>query len=312
MANVSRFTAGVEELSRTNPEIFGMQTTEPLTTNTNPGAGRSINLTGTQYDTGFDVNAWANNARLGGGDDIENLESFARNGEKFGRGQERVLEGLSNRVGAEERAGKARARRARKADVDAGTFERATRGRGMSARQAKSAKRRIGLGRAISIADAGSASRRQTTDLAIGARKAGAQLENAVFGQELAGLTSLANAEGQKRVRDAENAARKKARRSNLIGTVIGIGASIIASSEKIKDKRGPAENILDKLRKIRVEKWNYKGEDREHIGPYAEEFNDTFNVGKDHRGLISVIDAIGVTMGAVKELNEKVEAHAN
>jgi hypothetical protein len=308
MANVSRFTAGVEELSRTNPEIFGMQTTEPLT---NPGAGQSINLTGTQYDTGFNVNAWANNARLGGGDDIQNLEHFASNPERFGRGQERVLQGLSNRVGAEERAAKARARRARKADVDAGTFERATRGRGMSARQAKSAQRRLGLGRAISIADAGSTSRRTTTDLAIGARRAGAQLENAVFGQEVAGLTSLANAEGQKQVRLAEERANKKARRTSMVGTLIGIGASFL-SSEQAKTKKGPAENILDKLRKIRVEKWSYKGDKQEHIGPYAEEFNDTFETGISGRDRINLVDALGVTLGAVKELNEKVEAHAS
>jgi hypothetical protein len=296
MSNVSRFTAGIEDLSRRNPEIFGAQTTEPLVNQASMDMGMN----------------WVNNQRLGGGDDIENLEAFASQPERFGRPQERILESLSRREGAGKNAAKARERRARKADVDAGTFERSTRGRGLSARQQKAATRRLGLSRSLAIADAGSSSRRSTTDLAIGARKSAAGLEKAIFGQELAGMTSLGNAEGQKQVREAQEAANSKSARRSTTGMVVGAGLSLLSllSSEQAKDKRGKAGGLLDKLKDVRIERWNYKGEDKEHIGPYAEEFNNTFGTTDGDLGRINLIDYLGVTLGAVKELNEKVEAN--
>ena len=84
---------------------------------------------------------------------------------------------------------------------------------------------------------------------------------------------------------------------------------SIFLSSEEAKDKKGKPKGLLDKLKKVRVDRWNYKGDEQEHIGPYAEEFNDTFETGKEHRHGISVIDAVGVALGAIKELDKKVEA---
>lgn len=296
MSNVTRFTAGIEDLSRRNPEIFGAQTTEPLVSQETMDRGMS----------------WVNAQSLGGQDDLENLERFASSPERFGRSQERILEGISRRQGAGKNAAKARERRARKADVDAGTFERSTRGRGLSARQQKAATRRLGLSRSLAIADAGSGSRRSTTDLAIGARKSAAQLESAVFGQEMAGLSSLANAEGQKQVREAQEAAGRKAARKSTTGMLVGAGLNLISmlSSEKAKDKRGKAGGLLDKLKDVRIERWNYKGEDKEHIGPYAEEFNNTFGTTDGDLGRINLIDYLGVTLGAVKELNEKVEAN--
>lgn len=281
----------IAQVASDRPELFGQATTGAL-----EGARR-----GQQF--------------LRPSDDLQALEFFGLNeqsGAQLGRSQEGVLEGLSNRVGAETRAAEARARASSRADVDAASFERATRGRGLSERQRRSATRRLGLSRALAVASRGSESRRTSTDLAIASRKAGTQLEEGVFGQELAGLSALANAEGQRAVRAAQEGAQRRSERNSLIGTVVGLGATILPllfSSESIKDTKRPATKILDKLRKVRVEKWRYKGEDQDHIGPYAEEFNDTFETGQRHRGLINVIDALGVTLGAVKELDAKVRA---
>lgn len=57
------------------------------------------------------------------------------------------------------------------------------------------------------------------------------------------------------------------------------------------------------------VEQWKYKdgmGDGGEHIGPYAEDFQAA--TGKGDGATIPVVDAIGVTMKAVQELNQKVD----
>ena len=48
-------------------------------------------------------------------------------------------------------------------------------------------------------------------------------------------------------------------------------------------------------------------GEVQTEEAAYAEEFNDTFGVGQDDKQKISVVDMLGVTIGAVKELSEQV-----
>lgn len=288
----------MERFLRENPEFTGNSSTQGLR-----NRGDLVD----QGRAGSDLTA--NN-------DLARLEAFGFNeqddaGIRAGRLQTGVLNAFADREGADRRAAEARDRAARGADVDAGTFERRTRGR-ISERQRKSAARRLGLSRAINIASAGSGSRRRTTDRAIGARKAIADFEADAFRQELGGRTNLARAEAARVGLANQREANKEANRNSLIGSAVGLGASLLMlSSESAKTKEGPAENILDKLRKVRIEKWKYKGDDQTHVGPYAEEFNETFETGqgkKDPR-FISLVDAIGITMGAVKELNEKVEA---
>ncbi len=248
-----------------------------------------------------------------GGDDLDNLVAFGTNEQsdaRFGSGQMRALFGIAGREGAEAAAQKARQAAKRQATVDAGTFARQTAGLDLSDRQKKLAGRRMSLNRALAESEAGSASRRGTTDKAINARRGAADLENALFGQEAAGMIDLANAEGQRRIQAENRKANKKANRNSMFGTIAGIGIGLLSlSSEKAKDKRGEPDKLLHKLRKTRVEKWNYKGEEREHIGPYAEEFNELFGVGKDHPHMINLIDSVGVALGAIKELDKKVES---
>ena len=66
---------------------------------------------------------------------------------------------------------------------------------------------------------------------------------------------------------------------------------------------------MLDALKRMPVEAWKYKageGDGGEHVGAYAQDFKKATGLGDGES--INVIDALGVTMGAVKELAETVD----
>ncbi len=83
-----------------------------------------------------------------------------------------------------------------------------------------------------------------------------------------------------------------------------------VLSSKLVKDLIGPLhpEDVLEELRDMDVDIWKYKGDDRVHVGPYAEDFKDAFGLGGDGTE-IAVIDAIGILMAAVKGLIHRTEA---
>ena len=61
-------------------------------------------------------------------------------------------------------------------------------------------------------------------------------------------------------------------------------------------------EKILQNLMKMPVYSWQYKGNDRRHIGPMAQDFHVAFGLGNDDT-VISSIDADGVALAAIKAL---------
>lgn len=247
---------------------------------------------------------------------IENLENFARDeqstvDQRFGGVTQSVFD-TADQVGLNDRITEARGQADAAVTNAEGSLKRRQRGLGLqlTAREKKSQARQIGLARAIAKEDRGESTRRGFFDRSRAAEQSGAAFEDGLFGTELAGTTQLANAEGQKRVNDANKKAAKRANRNSLIGSVVGAGigiASLFASAEAIKDKHGAPKDLLKKLKGVRVDRWNYKGEEQRHVGPYAEEFNDAFSVGRDHHGMISVIDGLGVALGAIKELDAKI-----
>lgn len=95
------------------------------------------------------------------------------------------------------------------------------------------------------------------------------------------------------------------------IGGLVGIGLSFPSSKKTKRDRKSIGlGGGLDALKKMPVEKWRYKeGIDNgdEHIGPMAEDFKMATGAGDGQS--IPVQDAIGVTMKAVQDLDEKVEA---
>ena len=96
---------------------------------------------------------------------------------------------------------------------------------------------------------------------------------------------------------------------SGFLGAVGSVaGAAIMASSKDYKKDKAPAKGVLDAVRGMPVEEWTYKdgvADGGRHIGPYAEDFQR--ETGRGDGKSIPIVDAIGVTLGAVRELDAKV-----
>jgi hypothetical protein len=91
------------------------------------------------------------------------------------------------------------------------------------------------------------------------------------------------------------------------LGSLVGAGLSFM-SSRDMKEGKAPVKSgsALDAVRDMPVETWKYKGDNREHVGTYAEDFKRETGMGDGRT--ISVQDALGVTMAAIKDLDAKVE----
>lgn len=89
----------------------------------------------------------------------------------------------------------------------------------------------------------------------------------------------------------------------------LGNLTGLFLSDERAKTDKRPARGVLDAVKGMRVDRWRYKpgrGDEGEHIGPYAQDFARRTGLGDGRR--IGVIDALGVTLGAVKELAGQVD----
>lgn len=98
----------------------------------------------------------------------------------------------------------------------------------------------------------------------------------------------------------------------DLLGAV-GMGAGLLFSDENAKTGRRPARGVLDAVRKMPVDRWRYKaGEARgdggatEHVGTMAQDWKAATGTGDGTS--IPVVDAVGVNLGAVKELDGAVQ----
>lgn len=95
---------------------------------------------------------------------------------------------------------------------------------------------------------------------------------------------------------------------NNLLGTSAMAGAMFFSSRQyKENGKAVDRHQILDAINNLDVERWNYRGETRKHIGPYSEEFNQA--IGNDvETDRIAVPDAIGALMASIQALTERVQ----
>jgi hypothetical protein len=113
---------------------------------------------------------------------------------------------------------------------------------------------------------------------------------------------------------------RRGARNQQGIGDLfgaIGMGRGhmpwgSILSDENAKPGRPKVRGILKSVRKMPVDEWSYKpdaaggdGGATRHVGPMAQEWKEAICTGDGET--IPILDAIGVTMGAIKELDRKV-----
>lgn len=94
-------------------------------------------------------------------------------------------------------------------------------------------------------------------------------------------------------------------------GAAAGGGLGLLAglfSARSLKNNFQPIEvaRIAEKVRDLPIERWSYIGLPGEHIGPYAEDFQDAFGVGDGV--VIPLVDAIGVLFVSVQHLLRKNE----
>lgn len=96
------------------------------------------------------------------------------------------------------------------------------------------------------------------------------------------------------------------------LGSMAGMGMMAFASSKELKEDKRPAKGSLEAVRRMPVEEWKYKDgieDGGQHIGAYAEDFHAA--TGKGDGKSIPMVDAIGITMGAIQDLDKKVDALA-
>jgi hypothetical protein len=108
----------------------------------------------------------------------------------------------------------------------------------------------------------------------------------------------------------------QQAKTSSMSSLADGIGSlagMAFFSDADMKTEKKPATGVLKAVQDMPVEEWTYKpgaGDGGRHIGPYAQDFQRA--TGKGDGKTINMIDAIGVTMGAVQELAAKVDKMAS
>ena len=130
-------------------------------------------------------------------------------------------------------------------------------------------------------------------------------------GTAMAGQQNLAGILNNQYQNELQSWNARQAQLGSIFGG-IGMGLGFLSSKDSKKNKRKPV-SALGALKDMPVEEWEYKqghGDGQRHIGPYAEDFQKATGLGTGKS--ISVIDAIGVTMGAVQELADKVDKQAS
>ena len=99
-----------------------------------------------------------------------------------------------------------------------------------------------------------------------------------------------------------------QAQQGMMSGLFSGLGA-IVGLSDKNAKKNKREVSALDAAKKMPVSKWDYKegmGDEGTHIGPMAQDFQKATGVGDGK--VIDLMTQMGVTLGAVQELAEKVD----
>lgn len=194
-------------------------------------------------------------------------------------------------------------------------------------------ERRAGTAEALGAAGAGNTARRQVeavgdqkvasvvnmgrgmavnpgTSMGMTGNMGSAGFQGAMSGYGQQGQLMLGEHDAQMRAHNANQAT------MGGIGGAFGsiVGALAFPSSEGIKTKKKPI-SVLDAVKDMPVEEWEYKagkgdGGGKRHVGPYAEDFKAKTGLGDGKS--ISIIDAVGVNMGATKELAAQVDRLAS
>lgn len=184
------------------------------------------------------------------------------------------------------------------------TADVANLGRGLPSQSAQAAS--VGLSAGNSAAGNAGAANQQFIN-STGVMGQGYQGAMAGYGGQASTLNQLYNSQLN------SWAAENQAQGSAIGGIASGLGTAagmIWGSDENIKtDKKKLKEGAaLEAVKDMRVEEWNYApgvADAGRHIGTYAQDFKKS--TGKGDGKTIAAQDAIGVTMGALKDLDRKV-----
>lgn len=94
-----------------------------------------------------------------------------------------------------------------------------------------------------------------------------------------------------------------------IIAGNLTANGTLYTSSRALKDEIAPVDSalILEKIAALPISEWSYKKDEGKvrHIGPMSEDFNAAFGMKGSSDDRISSIDMSGITLAAVKELNE-------
>ena len=135
------------------------------------------------------------------------------------------------------------------------------------------------------------------------------------FGGAMQGYAGMGNTLNQQFGQQMQSYNAQQQQSSGLmsgLGSLAGMFLGPMMSDENEKEDKRPVRGVLDALKDMPVESWRYKEDSvandggAEHVGTYAQDFQKATGLGDGKT--ISPVDAIGVTMGAVKELAAKVE----
>jgi hypothetical protein len=81
-------------------------------------------------------------------------------------------------------------------------------------------------------------------------------------------------------------------------------------SDRNVKENFAPVDprEVLDRVATLPISRWNFKTDGAtRHIGPMAQDFYQTFQVGMDDKH-IATVDEEGVALAAIQGLNEKLK----
>lgn len=148
----------------------------------------------------------------------------------------------------------------------------------------------------------------------------------AITGQK--GMADTLNAQYKNQLSAWETESNIKAQNAKGIGQFAGTALGALSSpgfsssalglmflsSKKAKTNRKPVVegDALEAVKTMPIEEYDYKpgmGDGGHHVGPMAEDFANT--TGRGDGKAIAVQDAIGVAMGAIKDLSSKVDRMA-
>jgi hypothetical protein len=91
-----------------------------------------------------------------------------------------------------------------------------------------------------------------------------------------------------------------------------GSGSWSFTSDRNAKEKFAPlnSREVLEKVVRLPVTEWNYKGYADKHVGPMAQDFHAVFPFN-DNDKMLNSADVAGVSLAAIQGLNQKVEAQS-